>query len=78
MLIYKKYVNYLEKNDVIVFNKKNLDVKLLCNYLKKNKLLYIFTTLVIPFIIIDLPFPFKSLFKKYIDNIIILFQREQI
>ena len=78
MLIYKKYVSYLEKNDVIVFNKNLLDVNLLCSYLKKNKLLYFFTTLAVPFIIMGVPFPFKSLFKKYIDNIIILFQREQI
>ena len=76
--IYRKYINFLLKNDVLVYNKSNLSTKGLLKHIKKNRIIFIFLTITIPFIILKIPFPFKSTFEKYINNIIILYQREQI
>jgi len=72
--ILNKYIYYLKKNDVIIYS--DIDVELLNKYLKKDKIIYLGILITLISKIYFIPIPFKRSFLKYINNILIIFQRE--
>lgn len=72
----KKYIKKLILNDVLIYNHDSNMLGFVLDYFKSTNFLLktaVFFTLICS--LLNLPFPFKSSVLKYINNIIILSQR---
>jgi len=75
MALIVKYLHYLKNNDVLIFG--TIEINVLNEYLKKDRLIYLFILLALGCHFFKLPFPLKSTFLKYLNNVIILLQGEK-